>query len=260
MSRLLWKRGLGRLFGKPEQAARKLILLYHSLGANSPAVLEASFRQQVAWLAENATIISLDSVIQDSNERGLRVALSFDDGYASLHDHVAPILLEYGATATVYLNTGWIGETSRKVSDVARGHYPKENFLTWSEVEALAKAGWTIGSHGVEHLDLTRQPAVVVARELADSKREVASRLGRPCQHFSYTWGRFTRVLQCTVKEAGYVSAVSGVHGPVRSACDLYALPRIDVRSEYELSDFADVVAGRWDYLGLKQRLARRLA
>jgi len=56
------------------------------------------------------------------------------------------------------------------------------------------------------------------------------------------------------------VSAVSGLHGPVLPASDRYALPRIDIRAEYELRDFADVVSGRWDYLGLKQRLARRLA
>jgi hypothetical protein len=62
------------------------------------------------------------------------------------------------------------------------------------------------------------------------------------------------------VKDAGYASAVSGLHGPVTSAADVYALPRIDIRAEYELRDFADVVTGRWDYLGLKQRLARRLA
>lgn len=95
---------------------------------------------------------------------------------------------------------------------------------------------------------------------LADSKREIESRLWRACQHFSYTWGRFTPALQCAVKKAGYVSAVSGVHGPVRLARDLCALPRIDVRAEYELRDFVDVVMGRWDYLGLKQRLTRSLA
>jgi len=261
MSTLTWKRGLGRILAKPALArSRRLILLYHSLGANAPAVSVAIFRQQVAWLAEHATIVSLESMVQDSGEDGLRVALSFDDGYASLHDQVAPILAEYGATATVYLNTGWIGGTARKSSDAALGHYPQEHFLTWNEVETLAKAGWTIGSHGLEHRDLTRQPAAVVAGELSDSKREIESRLGRLCQHFSYTWGRFTPALQCAVKDAGYLSAASGLHGPLTAVSDRYALPRIDVRAEYELRDFADVVTGRWDYLGFKQRLARKLA
>lgn len=261
MSRLTWKRGLGRLWGSLSPARpRKLVLLYHSLGTNPPAVAAANFRQQVAWLSRNAAITSLDSVMHSSGQNPLEAAITFDDGYASLHDQVAPILAEYGATATVYLNTGWIGESVRKVSDADLGHYPKEHFLTWDEVEELARAGWTIGSHGVEHLDLTRQDADAVARELAESKREIEFRLGQSCQHFAYTWGRFKPALQHAVRNAGYMSAVSGLHGPVTATSDHYALPRIDVRAEYELRDFIDVVRGHWDYLGLKQRLVRRLA
>lgn len=242
------------------QGPRSVILLYHSLGTNPPVVAEADFRRQVAWLSENATLLPLEELLGKPAGGGLRVAITFDDGYASLHDSVATILAEHGATATVFLNTGWIGETARKVSDAAQGHYPHECFLTWREVETLAEAGWTVGSHGVEHLDLTRQDAIAVARELANSKREIESRLGRPCRHFAYPWGRFTPALKRAVEEAGYVSALSGLHGSVSSAFDRYALPRIDIRAEYELRDFVDVVTGRWDYLGFKQRLARRLA
>jgi peptidoglycan/xylan/chitin deacetylase (PgdA/CDA1 family) len=261
MQTLAWKRRLGALWGLfAPRRPRKVILLYHALGANPPAVTENGFRQQVAWLAKNASIVPLDDLLKATSADGLQVAITFDDGYASLHDQVAPLLAEYGATATVYLNTGRIGHSTRNASDAALGHYPNEHFLTWSEVGSLVDAGWTIGSHGVEHLDLTRQDADAVARELADSKREIEFRLGQPCQHFAYTWGRFTPTLQHAVRNAGYISAVSGLHGPVTSDSDRYALPRIDVRAEYELRDFVDVVKGHWDYLGLKQRLARRLA
>jgi peptidoglycan/xylan/chitin deacetylase (PgdA/CDA1 family) len=121
-------------------------------------------------------------------------------------------------------------------------------------------AGWTIGSHGAEHLDLTRQDAVVVTRELCGSKQQIESRLVRPCAHFAYTWGRFTSTLQYAVRDAGYFSAASGLHGPVSPASDRFALPRIDIRAEYEMRDFVAAVMGRWDYLGFKQRLVRRWA
>ena len=261
MSRLTWKRNLGKLWGMlPRPLPRKLVLLYHSLGDRPPAVTEDQFRTQMAWLAQQARIMPLDELLIVPEGDGLQVAISFDDGYASLHDSVAPILAEHGATATVYINTGWIGETARRPSDAAQGHYPDEYFLTWHEIQVLAKAGWTVGSHGVDHLDLTRQEAAVVTRELVDSKREIEERLGRPCRHFAYTWGRFTPQLQRVVRDAGYADAVSGLHGPISRSSDPYALPRIDVRAEYELRDFVDVVTGRWDYLGLKQRLMHRLA
>jgi peptidoglycan/xylan/chitin deacetylase (PgdA/CDA1 family) len=261
MQTLAWKRRLGALWGMfARRRPRKVILLYHALGVNPPAVTENCFRQQIGWLVEHASIVPLDVLLKATSADGLQVAITFDDGYASLHDSVAPILKEHGVTATVYLNTGRVGESARKASDASLGHYPNEHFLTWSEVEALAKAGWTIGSHGVEHLDLTRAQIPEVEGELRESKQEIQSRLGGPCKHFAYTWGRFTPALQGMVRSAGYASAVSGLHGPVTSASDRFALPRIDVRAEYELRDFIDVVTGRWDYLGFKQRLARKLA
>jgi peptidoglycan/xylan/chitin deacetylase (PgdA/CDA1 family) len=261
MSTLIWKRRIGRVWGGfLQERPRKVILLYHSVGESPLAVSEIKFRQQMAWLSKQASIVPIHELLNGPAMNGLQVAISFDDGYSSLYERVGPILSEYGATATLYLNTGCIGAAARKASDSVLGHYPDEYFLTWDEVAALAKAGWTIGSHGAGHLDLTRQEPAIVARELLDSKREIESRLGQPCEHFSYTWGRFTPELQRAVKESGYRNAVSGLHGPVSAASDRFALPRIDIRSEYELRDFADVVTGHWDYLGLKQRLTRRLA
>lgn len=261
MTRLDWKRRIGRLFGGLTASKhRTVVLLYHSIGESQLAVPEPLFREQIAWLSERATIVPLKQVVEPQLHPGMQVAITFDDGYASLHDRVAPILAEHGATATVYLNTGWIGETQRKASDAALGHYPQEYFMNWREAAALAKAGWTIGSHGVEHLDLTQQEHARIMRELGDSRNAIETRLGQPCENFAYTWGRFTSELKHNAKLVGYLTAVSGLHGPVSAGSDRFALPRIDIRAEYELRDFVDAVTGRWDFLGFKQRLARRLA
>jgi len=261
MSSLLWKRRLGRLYAAGGQGGpRRVILIYHTLGATAPAVSVSAFREQLGWLVAHAELVSLAQLLDEPGSTGLRVALTFDDGYASLHDEVAPILQQYGASATVYLNTGHIGEQQRQASDPHQGHYPGQQFLLWSEVQALHKARWCIGSHGVAHLDLTRAEPAVAAGELRASKAAIEARLQVPCEHFAYTWGRYTARLQQEVRSAGYRSAVSALHGPVRAASDPFALPRIDVRTEYELSDFIAAVSGRWDWLGCKQRLARKFA
>lgn len=243
---------------------RNIILIYHSIDGGPLSISREKFHEQIAWLAEHTDVVSLDEIINGSNpgadSRRKRVVLTFDDGYKSLFDTVAPILSEYEVVATVYLNTGWIGEAKRKSSDATLGHYEEEQFLVWREVELLRQAGWTIGSHGVNHLDLTTQNKKVVQEELVNSKLDIEVRLGQACQHFAYTWGRFTPFLQRAVKAAGYTSAVSGLHGPVQTRSNHFSLPRIDIRAGYEQRDFEDAVTGRWDYLGLKQRLARRLA
>lgn len=236
------------------------MLLYHSIGNTRWAVSESMFRMQLAWLSQRATIIPLAKAMESDPHSRLRVAITFDDGYASLHDQAAPLLAAHGATATVFLNTGWIGESTRKASDASLGHFAGEYFMNWSEAAALAQAGWTIGSHGVEHLDLIRQEPPRAVQELRDSKQRIEARLARPCEHFAYPWGRFNAGLKRQVERAGYISAAAGIHGPVSTGADPFALPRIDVRAEYELQDFEDIVTGRWDFLGLKQQLARAFA
>lgn len=260
-STLQWKRRLGRSWGQwTVRPDRKVILLYHSIGRHAPALGEERFREQMDWLAANARIVTLPDLLLPDPAEGLQVAVSFDDGYASVHDAAAPVLRSHGASGTVYVNTGRMGDRTRHVSDASQGHYPQDAFMLWDEVAALHRAGWIIGSHGVEHLDLTVAEPSVAQRELRESREHIEARLGIPCQHFAYTWGRFTPRLQELVKQAGYASAVAGLHGALTPRSDGFALPRIDVRAEYELSDFISVVTGAWDYLGMKQRLLRRVA
>lgn len=261
MNRLDLKRKFGNFFGRlTTNNERTVILLYHSIGDTPFAVSENLFRQQMNWLAERFSIVPLDVAMRNCKKKIAQAVITFDDGYTSVHDRAAPIMAEYGATGTVYLNTRWVEDFPRKASDASLGHYPNEFFMNWQEAEALANAGWTIGSHGVDHLDLTKLDPASVNRELIYSKLEIEKRIGRSCDHFAYTWGRFSSTLQHAVRNAGYMSAVSGLHGPLTATSDRYALPRIDIRAEYEQRDFVDIVEGHWDYLALKQRLARRLA
>ena len=170
MSRLSWKRGLGRLASQlPHSADRRVILLYHAIGNSPWAVREVDFRSQMRWL-ECAEICSLDELLHDDTARGLRVALTFDDGYASLLDVAAELLDNSGATATVYLNSGLIDENSRRRSVPEHGHYPDEEFLSWSDVAQLAALNWTIAAHGVQHLDLTAAAPDLAADELNGAK------------------------------------------------------------------------------------------
>ena len=260
MSALVWKRRLGRLFGGRPAARRDVILIYHSVAGGALSVPEARFREQMAWLKDHARVVTLDELLDAPNPGGLRVVLSFDDGYRALHDTVQPILAAQGFPAIAYLNSGLLGEDQHLPSRPELGHYPDEDFLTWSEAAHLARHGWMVGGHGVDHVDLTQTPAEETRRQLVDCKAQIEARLGVSCTHFAYTWGHYTPQVCVAVATAGFRSAVAGFHGPVTQTSDRFALPRVDIRTDYELRDFIDVMAGRWDYLGLKQRLARRLS
>ena len=208
----------------------------------------------MAWLGEHVAVSTLDGLIAGRSREHIEVAITFDDGYGCLVDEALPILADLGLTATVYLNTGWMADWERRPSDPMLGHYPGEQFMRWSDVERLAKAGWTIGSHGVEHLDLTLTPTAVTDRELVESRQTIEARLGLPCRHFSYTWGHHSPALRVRVAAAGYRYAVAGHHVPLRAGDDPLALPRINIDHRYSLADFHAIVRGDWDYLGWVQR------
>jgi peptidoglycan/xylan/chitin deacetylase (PgdA/CDA1 family) len=254
-----WKRRVGRLFRIfSARRPRSVVLIYHAVASGPASLPLERFREQVAWLARNVEVVSIDGILAPARAAGLRVALSFDDGYACLARTVAPILRQAGMSATVFLNTACISDSGPIASDASKGHTAGEEFLLWNEVDALYRMGWTIGSHGADHVDLTQLPDPEIRRQLQQSKAEIERRLGTECRHFAYTWGNHDRHVRAAVAQCGYESAFAGVHGAVQPSRDRYAISRIDVRADYELEDFIAVVRGDWDYLGLIQQ-ARRL-
>lgn len=96
------------------------ILTYHGIvedeHANKPWVPScfvsiSSFRQQLEYLKENATLLPLNKALEFIKERNLpkrAVCLTFDDGYANNLYQAFPLLEEYKAPATIFLSTAYI--------------------------------------------------------------------------------------------------------------------------------------------------------
>ena len=255
---LVWKRRFGKVWGLISTPSnRAVILIYHSVAGGPASTRRLQFETQMAWLDRHAAVVDLANIVDCSQkiDGKVNVALTFDDGYRSVHDIASPILQRYKFPATVYINSGHIGESTRENSDVELGHYPEESFMTWDEVTNLKSLGWNIGSHGVNHLDLTLQSDSVVTSQLTDSRSQISERMGTPCIDFCYTWGHHNRSLRDAVARAGYKSGVSGTHSPIKRQSNPFALPRLDIRSEYDLKDFIAVVRGDWDYLKFSQAL-----
>src|SRR3990167_3283991 len=127
---------------------RKIILLYHSIGNTSWGMPTQCFYDQISWLTDHYEVLSLTDLLKSKSSNLIQVALTFDDGYQTLYDQVAPLCATKKIRPMVYLNTGWIGEDEhhRKASVAELGHYPKEWFLTWQEVRDLKNRGWEVGS------------------------------------------------------------------------------------------------------------------
>lgn len=261
MNSLYWKRIIAKISPTPVTKTRKIILLYHAVGHSPWAISPEVFDEQIQFLYDHCEIMSLSDLLTSKPGHKIQVAITFDDGYACLYDNAAPILRKYNATATVYLNTGWMADedSMHKASDEALGHYPNERFLSWPEVKALSDSGWVVGSHGVDHLDLTLKSTEIIKKELCDSKKTIENHLGKICTHFAYTWGKQSDALKTLVSEAGYLYAASAHHAPLNTISNNFSLPRMNISTIYSFDDFKNLVLGKWDFIGLIQWLKKHL-
>lgn len=261
MKALTIKRLLGgvfRLFRKNQ--ARRVVLLYHAVGDGPDACPTKRFAEHMTWLARNAQVLPLDALLEGHGTAPLQVAITFDDGYASVAQVAAPIMERLDLTGTVYLTAACIGndEASRQASNPASGHLNGERFMIWPETRALQASGWQIGSHGLDHVDMTVQIPDALESQLQSSKHRIESNLGVPCHAFAYPWGRNIEQTRQAVHTAGYAHAAGTLHGPLCAASPQLAFPRIDVRRDYATDDVESMLRGDWDFLGAIQSIRRR--
>lgn len=217
------------------------ILMYHYIRsvdqASDPlgfslSVTPDMFGQQMDWLAANGfTGIRMDRLLacmQGAARCPPRpVALTFDDGYDNAFSDALPILQRYGFTATFYIINNDVGQPA---------------YMTWAQINALHDAGMEIGSHTLDHPDLTSLDPAELKRQIADSKTDLEAHVGVPVTSFCYPAGRYNATTIAQVRDAGFLNATTTRWDNDYS--DPFALPRVRISGEMQLDSFAGAVGG----------------
>lgn len=172
------------------------IVAFHRIAANPADELSyapARFRRLCAWWRETADVIPLASCFQPAagatlgTAERLRLAITFDDGYADNALVAAEILADLGLTATFFLPSAWIGLGRSFPWDAA--YAPPPPVMDWAQARQLAAAGFGIGSHTCTHARLAACEPARRESELRDSRRELEQRLGVAVVDFAYPYG-----------------------------------------------------------------------
>lgn len=224
-----------------------VFLCYHSIADPGPLWLSLPpdlFERQLALLRRRGYVSgdaeTLQRLLGGWRPPCPQVFITFDDGFADNHAVAAPLLREYGFSAFVFVLPPLLDEGAPlawpEVDARRRAHPGVMRSMTWSQVEELAEAGWTIGSHTMTHRSLTACPQHS-ADELLDSRRALAERLGS-CQVLAYPFGDWSSAAARAARTAGYRAAFT-VPGTGQWRADALSIPRIAVDHRDEERRFA---------------------
>ena len=210
------------------------ILCYHSVQDDwrSPlAVGRAAFRDQMLWLTEHRQVVDLPDAAAALDgswrlPRG-RAAITFDDGFSSLHEFVLPVLVELGLPATVFLVAETLTPSGRPVDWVDTPPPFPLRTLTRSQVLEMQTAGTRFASHSYSHHDLTTLTYDACVTDLRSSKDVLEDLLGEPVPFLAYPRGRHDPGVRSAASAAGYTHALTLPQGP-EPAGDM-SVPRVGI-------------------------------
>jgi peptidoglycan/xylan/chitin deacetylase (PgdA/CDA1 family) len=209
-----------------------LILTYHAVepGPAPLCVHPDLFRSHLDCVVETGMQTLTVSALAEGLRRGTlpprALAITFDDGAASVARTAAPEMEERGLVGTVFAVAAHLGARNDWAHEPARS--PALVLAGPSDLGALAARGWEIGAHGMSHLPLPEVDSEAAASEVAGARavleREVGCRVSAFAYPFGLAEGRGVRDLVAR----HYDAAVTTRAAAVRPRDDPLRMPRVD--------------------------------
>ncbi len=183
------------------------------------------------------------------------LAITFDDGYLDNLTIASPLLTERNLPACFFVATGYIG--TDRVPGWDADTNVQQAWMTWDQVRQLRDAGFEVGAHTVNHVNLgdaesferfgaapfPRHWNVDVDAETAEfdiveSKRQLERELGEPVRFFSYPFGRCENLSEQNrniISGSGFECCLSAHGGIVEATSSPFDIARIPV-SQWHLT------------------------
>jgi peptidoglycan/xylan/chitin deacetylase (PgdA/CDA1 family) len=210
-----------------------VVLMYHRICRDDAwresefVVTASAFRRQMSWLARHGCYTPrLSDVLRDGGRApsvcGRPVVVTFDDGYADVLEHAAPVLASFGFTAAVFP----VLDLARRFNHWDEAPELKGPLLDVDGLRALERAGFELGSHTMTHAWLTEADDRALAWELARSREVLAGIAARPLPVLAYPYGDVDARVKRAARAAGYEAGLAVNSGPLDWRADPYEIRR----------------------------------
>jgi len=258
----------------PRFAAR----LFKFLIAGAFYALSESGRA-LTWLLgrtppRRATVIYYHHVLQDQRERfarqlehlsrwtsplpadfreppplGSYAIVTADDGWKSFADNAVPELKRRNIPVAVFAISNRLGNSVDGIEF--------DRLVTPDELRALEGRGVAIGSHTASHAVMTSISEAEAARELCESRAQLATILGHDVTMFCFPYGAYSDALIPLCREAGYDRVFTC--DPKSALASEFVLGRVRVDPSDWPLEFHLKLMGAYRWLPMAIALKRRL-
>lgn len=151
--------------------------------------------------------------------------VTFDDGYLSDYELVFPLIKKLDIVATFFINPENVG---------------KSGFMDWQMIKEMSDEGMSIGSHGLNHLNMVNLEINKAENELVKSREIIEKNIGRPVTSFSFPYGQYNNDLIKLAKKCGYMNCFISSHG--LAFLNQNFIPRNSINSKMNKSDILNIL------------------
>jgi peptidoglycan/xylan/chitin deacetylase (PgdA/CDA1 family) len=209
-------------------SSNAVVFSYHRVGESRYPSTNITIKQFEAHLAElksgGYNVLPIPKIIMAIKNReslpNRTVGISFDDAYSSIYEKAWPRLKSYDFPFTIFISTDPI---DKKIA----------NFMTWIQINEMAKAGVTIGSHTSSHLHMPTATEKTNIEELERSQKSLAKALGIKSNIFAYPYGETSLNIKALVKKSGFLAAFGQHSGAFDQTSEIFNLPRFSINEAY---------------------------
>jgi peptidoglycan/xylan/chitin deacetylase (PgdA/CDA1 family) len=227
------------------------VLMYHAVGDTQGlcvgadahyAVSSGQFARHLAMVKNaGSTVASVARLLAAPHARASSVAFTFDDGHSS-NGGAAESIAKAGGSADFFVNPAHVGAP---------------NYLSWSDLRAMAQAGMSIQSHGFNHYYLNDLSPQEVESQLVDSKRAIEDQIGQPVTIFAPPGGRMAPNLKAVAERVGYRAICSsrvGLWAATEGAWDVARLAVMLATPDQQVERW--IQQDRWEMANRRARYA----